>query len=495
MSVSQVDTAVGPAAGERLPCSPFVLGEWVSPGTGASSFVVENPADGSPVASVAAAGQSDVERALCSADEAAAVWAGTGGWDRAQVLRAVAAVLRGWAIDAGRVLSREQGKPLAQAVWEIEASADQFDWYADEARRIYGRVVPAKDAGHRIQVVREPVGVVAAFSSWNFPALLAARKLAPALAAGCPVVICPPPEAPLSTMLLAEACRRAGLPAGVLAVLPGDPAELSEPVLRSPVVRKVTLTGSVPVGRILLGVAAAGIKSTSMELGGHAPVLVFDDVDVRAVAAMCVAGKFRNAGQVCASPSRFFVQRGALEEFTDEFVRQTERLRLGDGLDSASDVGPLINERRVAATEELIADAVGKGATVLTGGGIDPGLGRTFFKPTVLGAATSEMKVMTDEPFAPVAPIIPFDTVDDALREANAVPFGLASYVFTNRMDRATAAAEGLQAGMVGVNTLALATAEAPFGGVKESGFGREGGAEGIEDYLVSKYINTVPAL
>ena len=387
------------------------------------------------------------------------------------------------------VMTMEQGKPLAQARGEVLASADQFDWYADEARRIYGRTVDGHDASTRILVRREPVGPVAAFAAWNFPSLLTARKIAPAVAAGCSVVVMAPIEAPLSTLLFAEIAEQVGIPPGVINVVTGEPAEVSRHLIGSDVIRKVSLTGSVPVGVHLAKLAADGIKATSLELGGHAPVLVFPDTDVRRAAEVAAQGKFRNGGQVCIAASRFLVHESVSEEFVEAFVAETRKLRLGDGRDPDTDVGPLTTSGRREAVQGLVEDAVGAGATVACGGTIPAEFQvGYFFAPTVLTGVQPAMRIMREEPFGPIAPIVEFSSFEEAINLANAVPYGLAGFVFTNDLSTAYRASEELEVGMVGVNHLTIATAEAPFGGVKQSGHGREGGSEGIDSYTVTKY-------
>jgi len=468
----------------------FIDGDWLEAADGARTDVV-NPATEEACGSIAQATEADIDTALASASRGLATWRRTDAWTRSAALRRVAELLREWTPGAAELMTTEQGKPLAEAVAEWGATADQFDWYADEARRIYGRTVDGHSNDVRITVRREPVGVVAAFASWNFPALLPARKMAPALAAGCSVIVKPAEEAPFSTLLLAEACRQAGIPAGVVTMLTGNSSLISERLISSMTVRKVSLTGSVPVGRILLGLAAQNITEVSMELGGHAPVLVFPDADVAEAARLCVAGKFRNAGQVCASPSRFLVHESVQEEFTREFIAAASSLVVGDGRDPATEVGPLTNLRRVEAAEALVFDALAGGAALQTGGGRDERFARGyFFKPTVLTDVPDDSLLMREEPFAPVAPITPFTDLEHALRLANSVDYGLASYVFTRDLRTAYLASEGIEAGMVGVNNLAIATAEAPFGGVKLSGYGREGGSEGIQHYTHAKYVN-----
>lgn len=487
--VTQPRTALPPFPA-ALPSGLLIDGTW-RPAADGATIAVTDPATEQPFATVPAATDADVDDALTAAAAGLRVWRGTDAWTRSGVLRRTAEILRAWTDELAGVLTREQGKPLAESRGELLATADQYDWYADEARRIYGRIIDGHSTRNRLMVRREPVGVVAAFSAWNFPALLASRKIAPALAAGCAVIVKPAEEAPLTTLVIVQALIEAGLPAGVVNVVTGDPAAISERLIASDVVRKVSLTGSVPVGRILLRQAAEGITSVSMELGGHAPVLVFPDADVESAAALCVAAKYRNAGQVCASPSRFLVHEDVAARFTAAFVRHTEALRVGPGDDPASQVGPLTNVRRVEDAERLIADAVAHGATVATGGGRDQDRpSGFFFRPTVLTDVPEGAAIMREEPFAPVAPITSFTTLEEALTLANGTPFGLASYVFTTDLTTAFDASDGLDAGMVGVNTLAIATAEAPFGGVKASGFGREGGTEGVEDYTVAKYVN-----
>lgn len=472
---------------ELLPGRLFIDGEWRDGADGITRDVID-PSTEEVFGTIAQAADADIDAALESAQRGLAVWRATDAWTRSATIRRIAEILREWAPRAAVLMTSEQGKPLKEAEAEWRATADQFDWYADEARRIYGRTVDTHASDGRLFVRREPVGVVAAFSAWNFPALLPARKMAPALAAGCSVIVRPPEEAPFSAMLLGAAAQAAGVPAGVVTVITGRSSQISERLISSGVVRKVSLTGSVPVGRTLLHLAAENITEVSMELGGHAPVLVFPDADIEKAAAACVATKFRNAGQVCASPSRFIVHESVSRRFSDAFVAATRALRVGDGRDPQTDVGPLTNLKRVEEAEMLIEDAVSGGAQVAAGGRRDPRFARGFFfEPTVLTDVAVDGLIMRDEPFAPVAPITTFHTFDRAVELANATDFGLASYVWTQDLSTAFRASEGIEAGMVGVNTMIVATAEAPFGGVKNSGYGREGGSEGILDYTVAK--------
>jgi succinate-semialdehyde dehydrogenase/glutarate-semialdehyde dehydrogenase len=468
--------------------SMYINGEWCAASDGRTR-TVENPATETVLASVPLATAADLERALAGTADGFARWRRVSAWERSDVLRRMAVAIREQVDRFALVMTLEQGKPVAQARGEVLASADQFDWYADEARRIYGRTVDGHSAETRILVRREPVGPVAAFAPWNFPSLLSARKIAPALAAGCSVVVMAPIEAPFSTLLFAEVAEQVGLPAGVLNVVTGDPPAVSEHLVGSPVIRKVSLTGSVPVGVELVKLAAGQMKAVSMELGGHAPVLVFPDADVRRAATVAALGKFRNAGQVCIAASRFIVHESVGEEFTDVFVETTRELRLGNGQDAGVEVGPLSTAGRRASVQELVEDAVGRGATVRFGGSAPEEFQvGYFFTPTVLTEVLPDMRVMTEEPFGPIAPITTFASFDEAIALANATPYGLGGFVFTEDLTTAFRASEELEVGMVGVNHLTIATAEAPFGGVKLSGYGREGGTEGIDGYTVTKY-------
>ena len=473
-----------------VPSRMFIGGVWCDAADGAR-IAVEDPATETVAAWVPRAAKADLERALEAAALGFRAWRATDAWTRSAILRRAAALLRERTGAIAAAITEEQGKPLAEAKGEVAAAADLFDWVADEARRIYGRVVDGHSRTQRLFVLREPVGPVAAFTPWNFPALLPARKIGAALAAGCSLVVKPAEEAPRAAFAIAKALEDAGLPAGALNVVTGDPAEVSRTLIGSPVIRKASLTGSVAVGREILRLCAEHGKPASMELGGHAPVLVFADADVEAAAQLAARGKFRNAGQVCIAASRFYVQEGALDAFTKSFVEATRRLRLGDGRDPATDVGPLASRRRLDAAVALVEDAVAHGAVVACGGGRSARFARGhFFEPTVLTGVAPPMRVLSEEPFSPIAPIASFEDLDDGLARANDGPYGLAGYVFTRDLRTAILAAEGLETGMVGVNQLVIASAEIPFGGIKQSGFGREGGSEGVEAYTVTKTVN-----
>lgn len=473
-----------------VPNQMLIDGKWCDSSDGAREDIV-NPANEEVVDSAPMATAQDLDRALASADRSWREWREIDAWSRSSVIRKIALLVRERLDEMAEVLTEEQGKPLGEAKGEINASADQFDWYADEARRIYGRVVDGHSRGHRLLVMREPIGPVAAFSPWNFPVLLSSRKIAAALAAGCSIIVKPAIEAPRSAMMVAQACRDAGVPDGAINVVTGKSSLISAHLIKSPVIRKVSLTGSVPVGRELLRLCADEIKSSSMELGGHSPVLVFKDADIEAVAETCARGKFRNNGQVCIAASRFYVQEEVYDKFLAKFKEVTESLRVGDGKDPDTEVGPLANQRRIDNTQELVDDAVSRNAELVCGGKRHPGFAKGFYyEPTVLADVDPSMKVMYEEPFCPIAPIAKFTDLEDGLIKANSTEFGLAGYVFTNNTRTAFLASEGLDCGMVGVNNLVIATAEIPFGGIKKSGFGREGGTEGIESYTVTKYVN-----
>lgn len=473
-----------------LPNLLYIDGEWRPSSDGATLPIID-PATEEQVDTVPVATAQDLDSALDAAECGWKAWREVDAWTRSATLRRVAALVRERVDQIAACITEEQGKTLGEARGETLATADQFDWYADEARRVYGRVVDGHSRTNRILVLRQPIGPVAAFSPWNFPALLSSRKMAPAIATGCSIVVKPAREAPRTTLCLVQACHDAGVPKGVVNVVTGNSGMISRYLCTSPVIRKVTLTGSVPVGKEILRLCADNIKPVTMELGGHNPVIVFEDADVEKAAEIAARGKFRNNGQVCIAASRFLVQESIAKRFTNRFVEVAEALKLGNGRDPSTDVGPLANLRRLEATQELVDDAAAKGAVVACGGHRSDEFKKGyFFKPTVLTGVSQEMKIMTEEPFCPVAPITSFSTFDEAISLANSTEFGLAAYIFTQSTRTAFLAAEAVEAGMIGVNNLVIATAEAPFGGVKASGFGREGGSEGIEAYTVPKYVN-----
>lgn len=469
----------------------YIDGRW-SPASGGGSREVLDPASEEVIGTIPDATPDDLDQALAAAAEGFSAWRAVQPWERSKRLRQVAELIRARTSELAALMAEETGKPKAEAVGEWGAAADQFEWYAEETKRIYGHSLEGRQPGVRLSVIFQPVGVVAAFSAWNFPALLPARKLAAALAAGCSIILKPASEAPGSAMALVRACDEAGLPPGAVNLVTGNSGLIARHLLASPVVRKVSLTGSVPVGKEILKLAAEGVKKVSMELGGHAPVLVFADADPHAAAEACAAAKFRNCGQVCISPSRFYVHESIFEPFADRFAHVARSLKLGHGREEGVTMGPLANRRGLEAAKGLVADALEQGATLLAGGHVPADFNRGFFfEPTVLGHVSDSARIMREEPFAPIAPLTTFKDTDEVIARANDVPFGLASYVFTRDLKLAGEAAERLEAGMVGVNDMLLACAEAPFGGVKESGMGREGGMLGIKDYLEAKYIKT----
>ncbi len=467
----------------------YIDGAWRGASNGATRAVTD-PATEDTLGSIAEATEADIDAALTAARAGFSVWRRVGTWERAKLIRKASDLIRERADEIATLMSVETGKPLAEAKGEVNAAADQFEWYSEETKRIYGQIIESRTADSRMAVIHQPVGVVAAFSAWNFPALLPARKIAAALAAGCSIIIKPAGEAPASCAALVRACHDAGVPSGVVNFLTGQSDMIARRLIASPIVRKVSLTGSVPVGKQILHLAADGVKKVSMELGGHAPVVVFDDVDAEKAAEVCANTKFRNCGQVCISPTRFYVHESKYEAFARRFAEVAKSLKVGRGMEEGVQMGPLANRRGLETIQELVADARQRGAEVLAGGSVPAAANRGFFfEPTVLGHVPDDARIMREEPFGPVAPLTTFTSYDEVMERANALPFGLAGYVFSNDLRTATRAYEDLEVGMVGVNEMLLATAEAPFGGVKESGMGREGGSFGIGDYLETKYV------
>jgi len=462
----------------------FIGGTWRQRG-GAGRLDVVDPALAEIIGSVPSADRADVEAAIAAAAAGLVRWRATPAWTRAEVLHAVAAEMTAATETAVRRITLEAGKPIAQSRREWALSVDQFRWHAEEARRLYGRIVESRAPGGRIEISHEPVGVVAAFTAWNFPAVLIARKVAPALAAGCSVIVRPSREVPGVAMVMFECLRKAGVPDGVANLVIGTTAETYEPLIASPVVRKVSLTGSTAVGKQMVRDAAATLKRASMELGGNAPSIVFGDADLDKALDLSVPTKFANAGQVCVTPDRFYVHESVYERFVAGFAARAKALRLGHGLEESTQMGPLINARRRDAIESIVADARQRGARVECGGCRPAGLGKGFFyEATVLSNVSDDALAMAQENFGPIAAIAPFRDADEAYRRANGSPYGLSAYVFTRDAARIREAVARIESGMVGVNSYALAAAEAPFGGIKDSGMGREGGSEGILDYL-----------
>ena len=464
-----------------------IAGEWCQGGTGRTAPIV-NPATEEVIGEVPLATTADLDRALAAAAEGFKAWRDTPIARRTAILHAAADLLTERATEVGRIMTLEQGKPLAEAAGEARRVADTLRWHADDARRAYGRIIPSAP-GTLLSVRREPIGPVAAFTPWNFPAGGPMRKISSALSAGCSIVIKASEETPATAGELVRCFVDAGLPAGVLNLVFGEPAEVSAHLIASPVVRLVAFTGSVPVGKLLAGAAGAVMKPSLMELGGHAPVIVCADADPATAARRAAQAKFVNAGQVCTSPSRFLVHESLYEDFTAEFVKAAEAVVVGDGLTEGVTMGPLANERRLAAIERLTADAVGRGATVRTGGERLDRAGY-FFAPTVLTGVPADAELMHEEPFGPIAPIAAFTDLDEALAVANALPYGLAAYGFTQSAATAERLVSELEAGILSVNHCGGSVSEAPSGGVKDSGYGREGGPEALDAYLITKRVS-----
>lgn len=466
----------------------FIDGEWIAANKRETVPVI-NPATRGELGRVPLATTSDLDHALSVTRRAFDVWRNTVPAERARILRRAAELMRERAPHVAEMMTLEEGKPLAESRDEVLRAAEYFEWFSEEARRIDGRVVPSNRPGVQQLVKKQAIGPVAAFTPWNFPAITPARKLSAALAAGCSVIIKPGEESPATALALARALDDAGLPKGVLQVVFGVPDQVSKQLIASPVIRKVTFTGSVPIGRLLSARAAEGVKPITLELGGHGPVLVFDDANVERAAVEGAANRFRGTGQICISSTRFLVQRGVYDVFVEHFVRAARALKVGNGMDPNTQVGPLANPRQLAKMEELVADAVARGAKVLAGGKRIEGEGY-FFEPTVLADVPMDARVMHEEPFGPIAVLMRFETLEDGLAEANRLPYGLSAYAFTQSARTAIDVGDGLEAGMIGINQYRIVATELPFGGMKESGHGSEGGVEGIEYYLTHKFIS-----
>jgi len=465
----------------------FIGGTWCAADAG-GTIDVKNPANGTKLGTVPNAGAAETRRAIAAAAGALPAWASRTAKERAAVLRRWFELILQHQTDLATLMTAEQGKPLAESQGEISYAASFIEWFAEEAKRLYGDIIPGHQADKRILVLRQPVGVVAAITPWNFPAAMITRKAGPALAAGCTMVLKPATQTPLSALALAELGERAGIPAGVFNVLTGSAAAIGGEMTSNPTVRKLTFTGSTQIGKQLMAQCAGTMKKVSLELGGNAPFMVFDDADLDAAVAGAIASKYRNTGQTCVCANRLLVQAGVYDKFAGKLKEAVGKLRIGDGLSGPTDQGPLIDAKAVAKVEEHIADAVANGATLLLGGKRHE-LGGTFFQPTILTGVTSTMMMAREETFGPVAPLFKFATEGEAIAMANATEFGLAAYVYTRDLARSWRVSEALEYGIVGLNTGIISTEVAPFGGVKESGVGREGSKYGILDYTEMKYI------
>jgi succinate-semialdehyde dehydrogenase/glutarate-semialdehyde dehydrogenase len=455
---------------------------------GADKIEVRNPATGEIVASVPKLGATETRAAIAAADKAWAPWRARTAKERAAILRKWFELLIANQEDLARIMTAEQGKPLAEARGEIAYAASFIEWFSEEGKRVYGDTIPALVANQRIVVTKEPIGVCCAITPWNFPAAMITRKAAPALAAGCTMVVKPASQTPLTALALAALAEQAGVPAGVLSVVTGSAGDIGGEMTGNPLVRKLTFTGSTEIGRVLMRQSAATIKKVSMELGGNAPFIVFDDADLDAAVEGAILSKYRNAGQTCVCANRLYVQAGVYDAFAEKLVKAVQALKVGDGAAEDVRIGPLIDAKAVAKVEEHIADATAKGAKIALGGKRHA-LGRTFFEPTIITHVDKSMLVAREETFGPLAPLFKFATEDEVVALANATEFGLASYFYARDLGRVWRVAERLEYGMVGINTGLISNEVAPFGGVKQSGVGREGSRYGIEDYLVVKYM------
>ncbi|TMQ34495.1 MAG: NAD-dependent succinate-semialdehyde dehydrogenase [Planctomycetota bacterium] len=468
----------------------YIDGKWCAADNGRTLGVI-NPATEEVIEEIAYGGRAEVRRAIEAAHRAMPGWMKQSSWDRAKVLKKTAELMRERADSMARTLTMEQGKPVAEAKAEILHSADTFEWFGEEGKRAYGDVIPHSAPGKRYITLKHPVGVVGAISPWNFPITLQSRKIAPALAVGCTVVSKPASQTPLSLIQLFECMIEAGAPAGVVNLVMGPAQEIAEELLENPLCRKISFTGSTEVGKQLMRGAAEQVKRISLELGGHAPFIVFPDADPEVVAKAAVVGKFRNNGQVCIAPSRFYVHKDVEKKFTEAAVEFARNLKLGNGLDAGVEVGPMFEKKALEQTINLVEDAKKNGAKILTGGSRSKRFERGyFFEPTVLTGLSPKTKMLTEEPFAPVMPLLDFSRLDEVIQAANNTRYGLAAYVFTNDLTVAWRMGEGLEAGIIGINDPVPATPQSPFGGMKESGLGRELGHEGLEAYLETKAVS-----
>lgn len=465
----------------------LINGQWTD-GSEGQSMPVVNPATGDTIASLPCASIADLDLALESSQNAFEIWKKRSAMERYEILNKAADLIEARKHDIARTMTQENGKPLGEAAGEVQFSADAVRWYAEEARRAYGRVIPSRSPDLRQLTLKEPVGPALGFAAWNFPAGNVALKIGAALAAGCSIIVKPSDETPGTAVAIGRCFQEAGVPPGAVNIVFGPPAPISEYLIKSPIPKKVSLTGSTPVGKLLARLAADTLKRCTMELGGHAPVIVFEDANLDYTINTLVAAKFRNAGQVCTSPTRFYIHRRIYDRFVTRFAELTEKLVVGNGLDEGVQVGPMITERRLEAVASLVRDAVAKGASVVTGG---QRLDRSgyFYAPTVLRDVPDDALIMNEEPFGPLAPMTPFDSFDEVIARANSLPYGLAAYVFTRDGTTVARASAALEAGQVGINCTSVHEVETPFGGVNESGYGHESGIEGLEAYLRTKFV------
>jgi succinate-semialdehyde dehydrogenase/glutarate-semialdehyde dehydrogenase len=479
-----MDTVPAPA---YPPLCLYIDGQFIG-AQGRVEQDVTNPATGAVIGKLPHATREDLDHALAAAERAFQTWKKSSPVERSKILRRAAELFRERAPQMAHGITLDMGKPYAEAMAEVMGGAEHCEWHAEECRRIYGRVIPPRVDGVRQLVLREPIGVCAAFTPWNFPFNQAIRKVVAAIGAGCTLVLKGPEDAPSAVVIIAQVFADAGLPAGCLNIVWGVPAEVSDYLIRSPIVRKISFTGSVPVGKQLAALAGSLMKRCTMELGGHSPAIVFADADIDRAAELLANMKYRNAGQVCVSPSRMFVHEQAYDRFVEKFVAVASSLKVGSGLDKDTRMGPLAHQRRVPTMESFVDDADRRGGKVIVGGSKIDGAGN-FFSPTVITDLPDDSRLMTQEPFGPIAPIVRFAEFDEVVRRANSLPYGLASYAFTRSSHNATAISNAIEAGMVNINHFGIALSETPFGGVKDSGYGSEGGAETFDGYLVTKFV------
>ena len=466
----------------------FIDGNW-SPSSNKETYEVINPATEEVLGHASKATPADVDRALKSAEKGLAIWRKTPPWQRAYTLRKIADKVREKKDVLAKWMTLENGKPLAEGVGEANGAADIFEWNAEETKRIYGQIVESRFEDTRVHVYYQPIGVVAALSPWNFPLVLAARKISTALAAGCSVIVKPDTITPGVVMELVDICRECGIPAGVVNLLSGDPPAIASQLISSDIIKKISVTGSTRVGKIILKQAADKLQRVTMELSGHSPFIVFDDADLNKATDIAIAAKFRNNGQVCISPNRFYIQESKKDEFVGLFIEKTKKLKIGNGMDPDTQLGPLTTQKRLNEVEELVEKTKQEGAKVLLGGKRPAGFNKGFYyEPTVFDDVKDDFTIMKQEPFGPLVPMLSFKSFDEVIERANDNDLGLCSYICTNSMDKAHRASELMEAGIACVNTGVVAVAEAPFGGIKQTGYGREGGSNAIKDYLNVKY-------
>ena len=466
----------------------FIDGKWQT-SVNKETYDVINPATEEIIGKASKASSTDVDKALKSAEKGFVIWKKTPPWQRAYIIRKIADLMRKKSEILAKWLTLEVGKPLTEALGEVSGAADIFEWNAEETKRIYGQTVESRFENTRVHVYYQPVGVVAALVPWNFPIVLAARKISTALAAGCSVICKPDVITPGCVMEMMDIMKEAGVPAGVVNLLSGDPASISSQLISSDIVKKISITGSTRVGKLILKQAADKVQRVTMELSGHAPFIVFEDVDIKKVAEMAIAAKFRNNGQVCISPSRFYIHESKKDDFTKLFVEKTKKLKIGNGLDKGVDLGPMTTKKRLEEIEKLVEITKKEGAKVLCGGKRPADFNKGYFyEPTVFDNVEDTHTIMKQEPFGPLVPITTFKNYDEVIERANNHELGLASYIYTNSMEKAHKTSELMETGVVAVNTPVVAVAEAPFGGIKQTGYGREGGSMGIKDYLNIKY-------